>query len=59
MLAFHHLRTLSGRLQKATSSDEMTRIHLQDLARKVNRALNAVTTTGGGGGAPSLLGGGG
>lgn len=47
MLAFHHLRTLGGRLQKATSKDEMTRLHLQDLARKVNRALNAVTTTGG------------
>ncbi len=59
MLAFHHLRTVGGRLQKATSTDEMTRIHLQDLARKVNRALNAQTTTGGGNAAPpTLLGGG-
>jgi hypothetical protein len=59
MLAFHHLKTLGGRLQKATSSDEMTRIHLQDLARKVNRALNAVTTIGGVGTPPPILGGGG
>lgn len=59
MLAFHHLRTLGGSLRRATSKDETTRIHLQDLARRVSSALNAVTTTGGSSEQPPTLGGGG
>lgn len=57
MLAFHHLKTLGGRLSKAKSSDETTTIHLNDLHHRVNRALNSVTTTGPGSSGSPLGGG--
>jgi hypothetical protein len=48
MLAFHHLRTLGGRLSKAKSTDPTTQIHIKDLHHRVNKALNSVATTSGG-----------
>ncbi|MDQ2986294.1 MAG: zinc-dependent metalloprotease [Armatimonadota bacterium] len=59
MMAFHHLRTLGGRLQMAKSSDATTQIHLKDLHFRVNKALNSVQTVGGSGGPPPGLFGGG
>ena len=58
MLAFHHLKTLGGRLAKAKSKDETTAIHLNDLHHRVNKALNSVTTAGSGGGSMGGFGGG-
>jgi hypothetical protein len=58
MLAFHHLKTIGGRLSKANSKDETTSIHLNDLHHRVNKALNSVTTASSGGGSIGPLGGG-
>jgi hypothetical protein len=46
MLAFHHLRTLSAKLQKAKALDETTQIHLKDLGHRVNKALNTPPSAG-------------
>ncbi|MEO7454561.1 MAG: zinc-dependent metalloprotease [Fimbriimonadales bacterium] len=49
MLAFHHLKTIGGRLSKAGAKDETTSIHLKDLHHRVNKALNSISTSASGG----------
>gem|GEM_PF-3577795 len=57
MLAWDHLRQLQGKIKAAKrgGQDEYTRLHLDESAMKIARALNAVQTLGGGGSAPRSI----
>jgi hypothetical protein len=44
VLAMYHINELHKKLKSATSSDAMTKIHLSDLASRIERAQKSILT---------------